>query len=160
MKIQLSGATIALAVLTLAGCATTSPGYSPGYGNNSYGTAAPAGQCYDCGVVTRIDTRATVGGAPNATGAVLGGIVGGVAAREIADNRTDSEGRKNTATVAGAVGGAIAGNAIQNRMQASGGYDIHVRLDNGRTVVVTQPDLAGVRQGSYVRVTNGRVYLR
>lgn len=159
MKIRLISATAALAALTLAGCATTSPGYtSPGYGS-SYGSA-PAAQCHDCGVVTRIDTRARSGGAPNATGAVLGGIVGAVAAREIADNQTDSEGRKNTATVAGAVGGALAGNAIQNRVQADAVYDVHVRMDNGRTVVVSQNDLGGIRQGSYVRVTNGRAYLR
>jgi outer membrane lipoprotein SlyB len=159
MKIRLIGATAAVAALTLAGCATTSPGYSsPGYGSG-YGPA-PTAQCYDCGVVTRIDTRARSGGAPNATGAVLGGIVGAVAAREIADNRTDSEGRKNTATVAGAVGGALAGNAIQNRVQSDAVYEVHVRMDNGRTVVVTQNDLGGLRQGSYVRVTNGRAYLR
>jgi outer membrane lipoprotein SlyB len=155
MKIRLLAAATALATLTLAGCATTSPGYSsPGYGS------APAAQCYDCGMVTRIDSRARTSGAPAATGAVLGGVVGAVAAREIADNRTDSEGRKNTATVAGAVGGALAGNAIQNTMQSNAVYDIHVRMDNGRTVVVSQFDLGGIRQGSYVRVTNGRAYLR
>ncbi len=155
MKIRLLAATAALATLTLAGCATTSPGYSsPGYGS------APAARCIDCGMVTRIDTRARTGGAPNATGAVLGGVVGAVAAREIADNRTDSQGRVNTATVAGAVGGAMAGNAIQNRVQSDAVYDVHVRMDNGRTVVVSQTDLGGIRQGSYVRVSGGRAYLR
>lgn len=158
MSIRPIGATVIAAALAMAGCASTSPGYSPGYGG--YGSSAPAYGCQDCGVVTRIDQRARGSGAPNATGAVLGGIVGGVAAREIAGNVTDSEGRRNTATVAGAVGGAVAGNAIQNRVQAQSTFDVHVRLDNGRTVVVSQNDLAGVREGSYVRVANGRAYLR
>jgi outer membrane lipoprotein SlyB len=158
MNIRLIGATAALAALTMVGCASTSPGYSSGsgYGN----TSSPAYGCQDCGVVTRIDQRARGGNAPNATGAVLGGVVGAVAAREIAGRNTDSEGRRNTATVAGAVGGAVAGNAIQNRVQADAVYDVHVRLDDGRMTVVTQNDLGGIREGSYVRVAGGRAALR
>lgn len=159
MKIRLIGATAALAALTMVGCASTSPGYSSGssgYGN----TSSPAYGCQDCGVVTRIDQRARGGNTPNATGAVLGGVVGAVAAREIAGRNTDSEGRRNTATVAGAVGGAVAGNAIQNQVQQGSAYDVHVRLDDGRMTVVTQNDLGGIREGSYVRVAGGRAALR
>src|SRR5690606_25519884 len=113
--IRLIGASALLAALAATGCATTSPGY--GYGDG-YGPPPTGGTCYDCGTVTRIELVSTGGSSvPNATGAVLGGIVGAAAAREIADDRTDSEGRKNTATVAGAVAGAVAGNAIQNRVQ-------------------------------------------
>src|SRR3546814_9943946 len=56
---------------------------------------------------------------PNATGAVLGGIVGAVAGHEISDKTGGSKGNQNIAAAAGAVGGAIAGNAIQNRVQRS-----------------------------------------
>lgn len=162
MKIRLIGATAAVAALALAGCASTSPGYSPGYGGSGYGSGygAPSSACYDCGTVTRIDTRSRGGTAPNATGAVLGGIVGAVAARELAHRNTDSEGRKNTATAAGAIGGAVAGNAIQNNVQAQAVYDIHVRMDDGRMNVVTQNDLGGIREGSYVRIAEGRAWLR
>ena len=97
---------------------------------------------------------------PSATGAVVGGVVGAVAAREIAKNQTDSEGRQNTATAAGAVAGAVAGNAIQNRTGAGGSYNVYVRMNNGRETVVTQSDIGGIRQGSYVRVYNGRVWAR
>lgn len=161
MKIRIIGATAAIAAMTLAGCASTSPGYSsaPGYGGG-YNSGYNAPQCADCGVVTRIDHRARGGTTPNATGAVLGGIVGAVAARELAHRNTDSEGRKNTATVAGAAGGALAGNAIQNRVQSGSTYDIHVRLDDGRMTMVTQTDLGGIREGSAVRVNSGRAYLR
>jgi len=158
--LRLLGASALLAALAATGCATTSPGY--GYGNDAYGPPPTSATCYDCGTVTRIEMVSSGGSrVPNATGAVLGGIVGAAAAREIADDRTDSEGRKNTATVAGAVAGAVAGNAIQNRVQANNGtYNVHVRMNDGRTTVVTQSDLDGIREGSYVRVYNGRAWLR
>ncbi len=157
--LRLIGASALLAALAATGCATTSPGY--GYGD-SYGPPPTGGTCYDCGTVTRIEMVSSGGSSvPNATGAVLGGIVGAAAAREIADDRTDSEGRKNTATVAGAVAGAVAGNAIQNRVQSNNAtYNVHVRLTDGRTTVVSQSDLDGIREGSYVRVYNGRAWLR
>lgn len=150
----------AAASLALAGCATTSPGYS----NSGYGSAPPptssSTSCYDCGTVTRIEATGGGSNVPNATGAVLGGIVGAVAGRKIADNQTDSEGRKNTATAAGAVAGAVAGNAIQNRVQANNGYNVYVRMNDGRSTVVTQADVGGLREGSYVRVYNGRAWAR
>lgn len=148
--LRLLGAAMLTTLLAAAGCASTNPGY---YGNNGPSSAA----CYDCGTVTRIETG--VGSrAPNATGAVVGGLVGAAAAREIAKNRTDSEGRTNTATVAGAVGGALIGNAIQNRVGT--GYNIYVRMQDGRETVAMQDDLGNIRVGSYVRVSNGRAYAR
>ena len=156
--LRVPAATALAACLAAAGCAT-----SPGYSNSGYSSAPPpvTGRCYDCGTVTRIDTYGSTSGAPNSTGAILGGIVGAVAGREIAKNTTDSKGRQNTATAAGAVAGAVAGNAIQNRNQANnGGYTIYVRLENGTTTTVTQDDLGGIREGSYVRVYNGRAWLR
>ena len=90
--------------------------------------------------------------------AVLGGLVGAAAGHELAKN--SGTGKRNTATVAGAVAGAVAGNAIQNHAQAQGAYNIYVRMNDGRTTVVTQSDLGAIREGSYVRVTNGHAYLR
>lgn len=156
--LRVAAATALAACLAAAGCATTSPGYG-----STYGAPPPvSGTCYDCGTVTRIDVNGTTGSnVPNATGAVLGGIVGAVAGRELAKNNTDSTGRQNTATAAGAVAGAVVGNAIQNRAQANnGGYTIYVRMANGTTQAVTQADLGGIREGSYVRVYNGRAWLR
>jgi outer membrane lipoprotein SlyB len=153
MKMHIIAGALALSTLTLAGCASTSSGY--GGGSPSYGSSQSS--CYDCGTVTRIE-QGSGSRAPNATGAVIGGIVGAVAGREIAKDRTDSEGRRNTATVAGAVGGAVVGNAIQNR--AGTGYNIFVRMSDGREVVVSQDDLNGIREGSSVRVARGRASLR
>jgi outer membrane lipoprotein SlyB len=146
-------AALGLALAASAGCATN-PGASGYYGAP---TASSSRACYDCGTVTRIETG--VGSrAPNATGAVIGGVLGAVAAREVAKDRTDSEGRTNTATVAGAVAGATVGNAIQNRVGT--GYNIYVRMQDGREMVAMQDDLGNIRVGSYVRVSNGRAYLQ
>ncbi len=145
----------AVASLALAGCATA-PYNSPGYGS----APAPVGSgvnCYDCGTVTRIEMTGGGSNVPNATGAVLGGLVGAAAGRKIADD--ESKGRQNSATVAGAVAGAVAGNAIQNRVGGSA-YNVHVRMNDGRATVVSQNDLGGIREGSYVRVYNGRAWIR
>ncbi|WP_407351107.1 peptidoglycan-associated outer membrane lipoprotein precursor [Luteimonas sp. R10] len=158
MKTRLIGTTtLAAAALALAGCAS-SPGYGPGYGGTSspgYGTPS---SCYDCGTVTRIER--TSDGKPNVAGPLLGGIVGAVAGKELARRNTDSEGRRNVATAGGAIAGAVAGNAIQNRTEGSGVYNVHVRMDDGRTVVLSQADLGGIREGSYVRVQDGRAWAR
>lgn len=148
----------AAAAMTLAGCAT-SPGYSsapsPSYGGGSYSNA-PA-NCYDCGTVTRIEQVTTGSSAPNATGAVLGGVVGAVAGHEISRHTGGSKGNQNIAAAAGAVGGALAGNAIQKNTTGSS-FNVYVRMNDGRTSVVTQRDLDGIREGSYVRVYNGRAW--
>ena len=148
----------AIAATALAGCAT-----SPGYGNTGYGNNYPSSyggstaNCYDCGTVTRIETVSGGSNVPNATGAVLGGLVGAAAGRELADDK--SKGRQNTATVAGAVAGAVAGNAIQNRV-GGGRYNVYVRMSDGRTTMVTQSDVSGLSEGSYVRVYNGQAWPR
>ena len=151
---QIAFGTLAASTLALSACAT-----SP-YGS-TYGSSPPpaSANCYDCGTVTRIEV---VGGNnnPNIAGPLIGGVVGAVAAKELARRNTDSEGRRNVAIGAGAVGGAVAGNAIQNRTGAGGSYNVYVRMNNGRETVVTQSDIGGIRQGSYVRVYNGRVWAR
>ncbi len=144
-------ASIAIASsLMLSACASTpSSGYAASP-SPSYGDPCPA-----CGTVTRIDTG-TGSRTPNATGAVVGAVVGGLAAREIAKDSTDSEGRRNTATAAGAVAGAAIGNAVQNKYGK--GYDITVRMRDGREVIVSQDDLAGITVGSRVQVRDGRAF--
>ena len=158
MNLRILGMTgLTLSAIALAGCATTSPGY--GYGG--YGApSGPSANCYDCGTVTRIEAIGGSSNVPRATGAVIGAVVGAAAAREIAKDQTDSKGRQNTATVAGAAAGAVAGNAIQNRTGSVGSYNVYVRMQDGRETVVTQSDIGGIRQGSYVRVYNGRAWLR
>lgn len=154
MNTRLIGATALVAALAATGCATTSPGYGSGGGyDRGYGAA----DCYDCGTVTRIE-QGSGSRVPNATGAVIGAVVGAAVAREVAKDRTDSDGRQNAATIGGAVAGGAVGNAIQNR--AGTGWNIYVRMRDGRETVVSQDDLGNIREGSYVQLRNGRAYLR
>jgi|SRR5690554_4278908 len=153
---QISGAALVSASLALAGCATApAGGYGPGpgYGSTGYG----ASNCQACGTVTRID-RTAADDSPNVAGPVIGGVVGAVAGRELARRSTDSDGRRNVATAGGAVAGAVAGNAIQNRTEGGHVYHVHVRMDDGRNTVVTQSDVSGLREGSYVRIQDGRAW--
>ena len=148
----------AASALVLAGCAT-SPGYNSGYSSAPAPTYGGSTVCNDCGTVTRIEQIAATSTAPSATGAVLGGIVGAVAGHEISAHTGGSKGNQNIAAAAGAVGGAFAGNAIQKNTTGPS-YNVYVGMDDGRTTVVTQKDLDGVREGAYVRVYNGRAQLR
>ena len=136
---------------SLAACASN-PGNH--YGNDRVVSSAPySTSCYDCGTVERVDAVQTTG-TSSGGGAVLGGIVGGVVGSQVGDG----DGKK-AATVAGVVGGAVAGNAIEKNM-AKTGYQVTVRMDDGRRLTVTQgsvPDT--LRAGSRVRLRDGRVEL-
>ncbi len=154
----------ALAGLALAGCATTTypnrygnAGYDNGY-NGGYGEPAWRG-CRECGRVERIVMVEPGNSAPNATGAILGGIVGAIAGHEISDHTGGSKGNQNIAAVAGAAAGAVAGNAIQNRVQQPL-FDVYLRMDDGRELVIRQRGLDGIGEGAPIRLVNGRARLR
>ncbi|TLX21271.1 glycine zipper 2TM domain-containing protein [Thermomonas fusca] len=141
---------LALALAAGTGCASTSPTYGSGYaGSSGYDST-----CGNCGTVTQI----TVGGASGTTGALIGGLIGAVAGHEVSAQTGGSKGNQNISTVAGAAAGAAAGSAIQKNR--SEGYTVHVRMDDGRTVKVTQSNVSGFREGSRVRIDNGQAYLR
>lgn len=132
---------MALFSLMLAACASGGNRY---YGGPSDGYA----RCYDCGRVERIETvyreRESTG-----AGAVLGGIVGGVLGNQVGSG----SGRK-AATVAGAIAGGVAGNELEKDRRSAPLYELYVRMDDGRRLVVTQRDIGAIRTGSYVRIYN------
>lgn len=141
---------------SLAACASAprSAGYDSYDRGYDRGYSEPA-RCYDCGRVERIEK--VYGARQNSrTGAVLGGVVGAVAAREVPTH--GSQGNKNTATVAGAVVGAIAGNAIENKVNEET-FDIHIRMDDGRRIVINRNNLGNLREGAYVQVKGNNVSL-
>jgi len=140
------------ACATLAACATSQP--STSYGNgSSYPSSSQAARCMDCGRIETIQSR--YGDKQNTrTGAVLGGIVGGVVG-----NQVGSGDGKKAATVAGVVAGAVAGNAIENKRNEES-FDIIVRMDDGRRLVVNQNTVAPeLRPGSPVRVSGNHLTL-
>ncbi len=146
-------ALLALTVALLAGCATSGSRYSHqgqgGYRSDYDGYA----RCQSCGVVERIE-RVYGERSSNGAGAVLGGILGGVLG-----NQVGSGSGRAAATMAGAVAGVAAGTAIEKNNNAAPWFDLFLRMDDGRRIVVSQRDLDGIHQGAYVRVSNGRAWL-
>ncbi|AXI83830.1 glycine zipper 2TM domain-containing protein [Xylella taiwanensis] len=143
-----------IATVTVTGCSTAGFGYGTGY-RGGYNQQ----RCNDCGVVTRISVVQSNRTAPTGIGAMIGGVVGAVAGRQISKKTGGSKGNQNLSTLGGAAAGALAGNTIQNNVTGDS-YDIQVRMDDGRVIVINQADLGGVTEKSYVRVFNGRVVLR
>jgi outer membrane lipoprotein SlyB len=135
-------------VIALSACATGPhhDEYSGGYGNNS------AARCSNCGTVDRTEQ---VYGDRHSTGAgaVLGGVVGGVLGNQVGKGNG-----KTAATVAGVAVGAVAGNEIEKN-QNGASFDIYVRMDDGRRLILNQRDLAGISAGSHVSVENNRARL-
>ncbi len=108
--------------------------------------------CGNCGVVQRIEGYADdrrSSGAGVVAGVLIGGVLG---------NQVGSGSGRRAATVAGAIGGGIAGHAIESNMN-HGSYDITIRLNNDRNVVVTQNRIDGMHEGARVIVQDGRAQL-
>jgi outer membrane lipoprotein SlyB len=85
---------------------------------------------------------------------VVGAVVGGALGNQV--GKGDG---KTAATVAGAVAGGLAGNAIEKRTGDQTWFNVTVLMNDGRTIVVTQDDLNGVREGSRVVVRDGAAHL-
>jgi len=139
----------AAAALALSAC--SSYGGNDGYRSSSYNNAPT--NCYDCGVVQRIENYTGEQRRTSGAGAVAGALIGGALG-----NQVGSGDGKKAATVAGAVAGGFAGNAIERNMDKTW-HEVTIRMNDGRTVVLSQDDLNGVREGSRVIIRNGRAQL-
>lgn len=165
----------AIAVLTLAGCATTpyanqhrdpydqrassDRGYVDErnrYDNDyDYGDARYArAECRDCGTIERIE-RYNGDGRASGLGAVAGAVVGGVLGNQVGGGSG-----KTAATVVGAVAGGVAGNAIEKNRREGSVYALGIRMDDGRRLTVERRELDGLRSGDRVRVRDGRIVSR
>lgn len=111
-------------------------------------------RCRSCGEVIDINRFHDGRGRTSGGGAVAGAIIGGLLGNQVGSG----SGRK-VATVAGAVAGGVAGNRIEERRRGGTSYEVVVRMDNGRRVVLHQDELDGVRLGDRVMVRNGEAEL-
>jgi len=146
--------TLALAVLTMTACSTYGSDYDGRRGSRySDNHSTSYRNCSDCGVVTRIDRYRGSSPGSSGGGAVIGAVVGGVLG-----NQVGSGSGRTAATVAGAVVGGIAGDRIERNADRLD-YDITVRMDEGNNLRLSQHNLNGIREGSRVRVSNGRARL-
>lgn len=139
----------ASAALALSAC--SSYGGNDSNRSSSYNNA-PA-SCYDCGVVQRIENYSGEQRRTSGVGAVAGALIGGALG-----NQVGSGDGKTAATVVGAVAGGVAGNAIEKNMDKTW-HEVTVRMNDGRTVVLSQDNLNGVQEGSRVIIRNGRAQL-
>jgi len=113
------------AVLTLAGCATSSPDVISRHDAQRMSTVLDA---------TVLAVRpVTVDGSQSGPGALTGGVVGGVAGSSIGGRRDSIVGG-----VLGAVAGAVIGNAIERSATREESLEIMVQLRNGERRAVVQ----------------------
>jgi len=94
------------------------------------------------GKITRIEQVELERDHQLGTGAVLGAAAGGIIGHQI--------GHGGAGTVLGALGGGFAGNAIQNSVERRPGQQVFVELDNGVSIVITQPADGALRPGDRV----------
>ena len=127
-------------VYILGGCASTGDRFSsrpeaPTAPERS--AAADVARCVSCGVVERIDVRRQGGDGTIGAGAVSGALVG----------------------TAGTTGSKAAAGDPVDPERARQVFAVTVRLDDGRTVVIEQRALQGVREGARVQVRGDSVQL-
>ena len=115
------------------------------------------GRCGNCGTVQRIE--AEYYGRRDRDDGTGGAIVGALVGAALG-NQVGSGNGKKAATVAGAIAGGVAGKRIDERNGSRDRYEVVVRMDNGRTVILEQRDLNGIREGSRVVVNGGKARLQ
>jgi outer membrane lipoprotein SlyB len=144
---------IPVLMAALGACATPSTYYGNQGGYYRQPPTDGYARCQSCGVVERIDRvygqRQSSGG-----GAILGGIVGA-----IVGNQIGSGSGRAAATMAGAIAGGAIGDAAERNGNSAPWYELYLRMDDGRRIVVSQRDLHGIREGAYIRISNGHAFL-
>ena len=109
-------------------------------------------QAAEIGTVTGV-REVNIEGRKSNLGLIGGGAIGAAATKPGPDSGRGAA----LGQAAGAVAGAVAGQAIEEVATRERAQEITVRLDDGRTVVVTQESASGVfRDGDRVNVLNGR----
>jgi outer membrane lipoprotein SlyB len=115
--------------------------------------AAQAGtmQNVDTGVVIGV-REVNIEGQKSNLGLFGGGVIGAAATKPASGSGRAAALGQAAATV----GGAVAGQAVEEVATRKRAQEITVRLDDGRTVVVTQDVSGGLYQdGDRVRIVNG-----
>tara|TARA_E500000331_G_scaffold358644_1_gene428361 strand:- start:14843 stop:15313 length:471 start_codon:yes stop_codon:yes gene_type:complete len=77
---------------------------------------------------------------------------------QIGRNVGQKVGERRTNPIAGTVGaiaGAVAGEALEKEVTSKSGIEITVKIDNGNTIAIVQPDEGIFKEGDRVRVLIG-----
>ena len=114
-------------------------------------TPAVHAACKDCGTVTDVKTLKQKGEG-SGLGAVAGGVVGGVLGHQV------GSGRGNTAaTVVGAGAGAYAGHEIEKNQKSTTSYQVHVKMEDGKSRYFTFGSATSYKVGDKVKVVDGKL---
>jgi outer membrane lipoprotein SlyB len=144
-----------LCAAMLGACAhyNTAQPNAPVYGDGRSSQGSNVAIAY--GQVRSIEAVGIAKDQPHGAGAVLGGVVGAVVGRQMADSHRG----ENVGMVVGAVGGALIGNEIEkNARRDSNGVRVTVTLDNGSSRSFDFKDTGNLRVGDRVRIEGTQLY--
>ncbi|MCP5419190.1 MAG: glycine zipper 2TM domain-containing protein [Gammaproteobacteria bacterium] len=142
-KIAPMAAAMVCAGLLVSGCA-------PSLSGSAYSRSqARETQQVEFGVVEGV-RNVMIEGTKTPVGTVTGAALGGLAGSTVGGGRG-----KAAATIGGAVLGGMAGAATEEAITRRQGFEITVRLDNGRFIAVTQEADEPFNPGDRVRVLRG-----
>lgn len=115
--------------------------------------AAPAEKavCSNCGVVLSVK-EVEVEGKGSGLGAIAGGVAGGLLGNQVGQGTG-----RDVATAVGVFGGAIAGHKIEQNVKKTKVYDVSVKMENGKELVLRHSANPGVSAGEKVKVENDLV---
>ncbi|MBI3042379.1 MAG: hypothetical protein HYY78_06100 [Betaproteobacteria bacterium] len=137
---------VAIAGLTAAALLSAC---APGVGGGSYSRdQARREQNVRMGVVDSV-REVQIEGTRSGVGPAAGAVVGGIAGSTVGHGRGAAVG-----AVLGSVAGGVAGQAAEQAGTRQTGYEITVRLDNGRLIAVTQAADETFKPGDRVRLVS------
>ena len=151
MKSKILPASMAVAVLSLVGCASLPPsmqGYLPN-GATAYTTEqVRTAEIAQLGTVVGVrQTEIQADGMQKSIGSGIGALVGALAGHQIGGGKG-----KTLATVVGGVGGAIGGNLVASRAYRQPAEIVTVKLDGGEMISSTQAADVQLSVGERVQV--------
>lgn len=132
-------------VAVLAGTGCTFPSSSRTVSRRTTGHL----QHVEYGTVERVD-GVVVSGQRTHLGTVGGGIVGAAAASDVGHGAG-----RQLARAGGAVVGAVVGQATEEALTRQEGQEMIIKLDSGKSVVITQVTPPGFKMGERVAVVSG-----
>ncbi len=117
---------LSMILVLLAGCASSQ---APSVYSRTQAQRAQQVTLGTVQYVREVRIEGTQSGAGNIAGAVMGGLLG---------SAVGSGSGRRLATGAGAIGGAVAGGALEEGTTRANGYEITVKLEDGRTMAIVQ----------------------
>ena len=141
-----------------AGAAAVPPplagGVPPDYVPAAVAAPAPPAPCPDCGVIANVRQVSNEGKASGA-GARIGGLAGAALGSNVGRGNT-----RTLASIAGAVGGGMLGNSIEKSQGRTTGYEVSLRMDDGRTRTIASDTMPSWRIGDRVKLIGGAIVSR